>query len=140
MINQLLKLGALLATGRFLRLRIKGLLILLAVWAILWFVHSEFVSYVELSDDRSWVLQASILKLLLYTASVAVYVWLVERPLWPKRVQIPPPASRPADRTAPQSDPAAGHTTVNRAAQDDGFDFLRNKPKLRGSTDKKLNK
>ena len=51
MINQLLKLGALIATGRFFKQRWRGVLAVLGVWLALWLVHGEFVRYVELSGD-----------------------------------------------------------------------------------------
>jgi len=136
MINQLLKLGALIATGRFLKPRLKGLLILLVVWVTLWFLHSEYVSYVELSDDRRWVLQASILKLVLYVFSVACYVLLVERPLWPKVVAV----TEPSHKQAPSQPAKPGNVNPGETQTDDGFDFLRRKRKLKGSTEKLLNK
>lgn len=121
MINQLLKLGALIATGRFFKQRWRGVFAVFAVWLALWIVHGEFVRYVELSGDTRYVLHASIAKLVVYALSIAVYVWRVERPLWPKTTPAPaaplpssqhkPAATRPA--TLPQGD--------------DGFDFLRRK-------------
>src|SRR5690554_1773796 len=107
MINQMLKLGALIATGRFLKQRIRGLLGILLVWVILWFVHSEFVSYVELSGDTRYVLHASIVKLLLYALSIGIYVWRVERPLWPKPVAVADmPAAAKASKNSKPSTPA----------------------------------
>lgn len=127
MINQLLKLGALVATGRFLKPRIGGLLWVIAAWFALWFVHGEFVSYVQLSGDTRYVLHASLLKTLLYALSIGAYVLFVERRLWPKRVVIPPvkAAEKPA---APKAAPVPSHPP---APGGDGFDFLRDKPTLR---------
>jgi hypothetical protein len=125
MFTQLLKVGALIATGRFLRPRIKGLLWIAAIWLLLWFVHSEYVSYVQLSGDSSFVMQASLIKTGLYGLSIAVYVLLVERKLWPKPVKIPPPPA-----TTPQ--PVA---RVRMNAEDDGFNFLRDKPKLKATSE-----
>lgn len=118
MINQLLKLGALIATGRFFKQRWRGVLAVAAVWIVLWVVHGEFVRYVELSADTRYVLHASILKLVVYALSIAVYVWRVERPLWPRT-------------PAPLSPPAGSHTATPKPVTltngDDGFDFLRRK-------------
>jgi hypothetical protein len=135
-INQFLRLGFLVVTGRFFKPRIKGLMLLAVIWLVLWFVHSEYVSYVELSNDRSLVLYASVAKLVLYALSVGCYVLMVERPLWPKPTKAPPPinASRPA--TAAPS-PA---TSRVMGEDDDGFDFLRRKGKLKSSREKLLNK
>lgn len=136
MITQLLKVGALIATGRFLKPRLKGLLWVLAVWLLLWFAHSEYVQYVELSGDTSFVLKASLLKTGLYALSIALYVLLVERKLWPKPVKMPPPhaprsAAANAATVAPQAAPAG---------EDDGFNFLRSKGKLRDKAEELLKK
>lgn len=134
MINQLLKLGALIATGRFLKPRLKGLLWVAAAWLLLWFVHSEYVAYVQLSGDTSFVLWAALIKTGLYALSIALYVLLVERPLWPKPVKMPPPH-------APAATPAApGTATPSPRSGDDGFDFLREKRKLRSQADDLLKK
>lgn len=138
MITQLLKVGALIATGRFLKPRLKGLLWVLAVWLLLWFVHSEYVQYVELSGDTSLVLKASLLKTGLYALSIALYVLLVERKLWPKPVKMPPPhASRSA---AAISAPATAAPKAAPTGEDDGFNFLRSKGKLRDKAEELLKK
>jgi hypothetical protein len=121
MLTQLLKFGALIATGRFLKQRWRGLLWVFGAWIVLWFVHGEFVSYVELSDDRRYVLHASLIKLALYALTVAMYVWRVERKLWPR-------ASAPAVAPSPAPNPAALQNPAPRRG-DDGFDFLRIKPR-----------
>lgn len=117
MLNQLLKFGMLIATGRFLKQRWRGVLAVLAVWLVLWVVHGEFVQYVELSGDTRYVLHASIAKLALYALSIAIYVWRVERPLWPKT-----PAPMTNIPALPQSTASKPATLANG---DDGFDFLR---------------
>ncbi len=118
MLNQLLKFGMLIATGRFLKQRWRGVLAVLAVWLVLWIVHGEYVRYVELSGDTQYVLHASLTKLAIYALTIVVYVWRVERPLWPKT-----PAAVPAltVTAAPQPKPGVP------ATGDDGFDFLRHR-------------
>lgn len=131
MINQLLKLGALVAIGRFLKPRVSGLLWVAAAWLALWFVHGEFVSYVQLSGDTRYVLHATLLKTTLYALSIGIYVLRVERRLWPRPVAIPPvvgTTSTPTARVAPKPVPRA---TQQPAPGDDGFDFLRDKPTLK---------
>ncbi len=122
MLNQLLKFGMLIATGRFLKQRWRGVLAIFAVWLVLWFVHGEFVSYVELSGDKRYVLHASLAKLALYALSIAVYVWCVERKLWPK-------TPVPAVSTAIAPTKPAPAKPARPAEGDDGFDFLRYKDK-----------
>jgi hypothetical protein len=127
MINQLLKLGALLATGRFFKQRWRGVLAVLAVWLALWVVHGEFVRYVELSGNTQYVLHASIAKLVVYALSIAAYVWRVERPLWPKTLA---PVAQAAAKPLAAPGKAAAVQAPAPAAGDDGFDFLRHrKPK-----------
>jgi hypothetical protein len=126
MINQLLKLGLFIATGRFLKPRVKGLLWVAAVWILLWFVHSEYVEYVQLSGDTSLVLKAALVKTGLYALSIALYVLLVERKLWPRPVAVPPP-----QKLSPQKTHTDAPATRQPRDGDDGFDFLRDKRKLR---------
>jgi len=122
MFTQLLKVGALIAIGRFFKPRFKGLLWIAAIWLLLWFVHSEYVSYVQLSGDTRFVMHATLIKTGLYGLSIAVYVLLVEHKLWPKPVKIPSP---------PTKTPAQPVVRVHINEEDDGFNFLRNKPKLK---------
>jgi hypothetical protein len=136
MLTQLLKVGALIATGRFLKPRLKGLLWVAAVWLVLWFVHSEYVEYVQLSGDTSLVLKASLLKTGLYALSIAVYVLLVERRLWPKPVKMPP-AHNSSVAAAVAAEPVRKALPTGA---DDGFDFLRSKRKLRNKADELLKK
>jgi len=131
MINQLLRLGALIATGRFLKPRLKGLLCIAVIWIVLWFAHSEYVSYVELSGDTSFVLKATLIKTGLYALSIALYVLLVERKLWPKPVRVTPVKKSAAQQVAPTALPQGN---------DDGFDFLRSKKKLKTPADTLLKK
>jgi hypothetical protein len=118
MLNQLLKFGMLIATGRFLKERWRGVLAVLAVWLVLWIVHGEFVQYVELSGNTQFVLHASLIKLAIYALTIVVYVWRVERPLWPKSLP-PVPASTATNASQPKS--------VVPTTADDGFDFLRHR-------------
>ena len=120
MLNQLLKFGMLIATGRFLKQRWRGVLAVLGVWLVLWVVHGEFVDYVELSGDTRYVLHASLIKLALYALSIAIYVWRVERPLWPK-------TTAPVETPAAQAKSSSTNTPAKSLAptNDDGFDFLR---------------
>lgn len=136
MINQFLRLGILVVTGRFFKPRIKGVILLAVVWIVLWFVHSEYENYVELSGDRSLVLYASVAKVVLYALSVGAYVFFVERPLWPKPTKAPPPAHTARGETASPS--STEPRTVEEG--DDGFDFLRRKGKLKSPREKLLNK
>ena len=128
MITQFLKVGFLIASGRFLKPRWKGLLWIIGIWLVLRFVHAEFISYVALSGDSRYVLHASLLKMLLYALTLGIYVWKVERPLWPKPTALTTP-------TAPVTS-----AMVSLPKGDDGFDFLRDKEKLRTRAEQLLDK
>ncbi|MEY4640234.1 MAG: hypothetical protein RLZZ227_228 [Pseudomonadota bacterium] len=123
MLNQLMKFGMLIATGRFLKQRWRGVLAVLGVWLVLWVVHGEFIRYVELSGNTRYVLQASLLKLALYAFSIGVYAWRVERPLWPKAPAAVTALSPAA--SAPRQLPAPTRQAAPQSESDDGFDFLR---------------
>lgn len=127
MLTQFLKVGFLIATGRFLKPRFKGLLWVIGIWLVLRFVHAEFVSYVALSGNTRYVLHASLAKLLLYAITLGIYVWKVERPLWPKRVAV-------------IDTPTANSPMTALPKGDDGFDFLRTKEKLRTRAEQLLDK
>jgi hypothetical protein len=129
MITQFLKVGFLIASGRFLKPRFKGLLWILGIWLVLRFVHAEFVSYVALSGDTRYVLHATLLKTLLYALTLGIYVWKVERPLWPKATVLPITPGIATNSPLPAPPKA-----------DDGFDFLRDKEKLRTRTEQLLDK
>src|SRR5688572_6427363 len=129
MITQFLKVGFLIASGRFLKPRWKGLLWIIAIWLVLRFIHAEFVSYVALSGDTRYVLHATLLKMFLYALTLGVYVWKVERPLWPK------PTTLAATPTA-----STTSALVSLPKGDDGFDFLRDKEKLRTRAEQLLDK
>ncbi|MES2625993.1 MAG: hypothetical protein V4628_11995 [Pseudomonadota bacterium] len=129
MITQFLKVGFLIASGRFLKPRWKGLLWIIAIWLVLQFSHAEFVSYVELSGDTRYVLHASLLKVLLYALMIGIYVLKVERPLWPKTIPLSKMPTVPTNTSL-----------VALPKGDDGFDFLREKEKLRTRAEQLLDK
>jgi hypothetical protein len=120
----LLKIGALIAAGRFLKPRLKGLLILAAFWFLVSFLHSEYRSYVELSGNADYLITASLTKIVLYVLAFFFYVLSTERKI--------------LQRT--QQDIEVRTTQERASGQDDGFDFLREKKKLQDSAEQLLNK
>jgi predicted membrane protein len=127
MLNNLLKIGALVVTGRFLKPRIKGLLVLLAFWFVIRLLHAEYISYVELSADTSFLWQASLLKIVLYVLGFVIYFFSVERRLLLESKNL-------KDEKLMQ----ARNEHIER--DDDGFNFLREKPKLENKADQLLRK
>lgn len=151
MINQLLKISVLVVTGRFLKPRLRALLLLAAVWFTITWLHGEYVDYVSLSGDTRFYLYASLIKLVAYVLAFLSYFLLVERRILlasrtPKRnpgkrmnmskAFSSSPANPPNLLNSPTS-PTSPNLPVIQAG-DDGFDFLRHKRKLESSTDKIL--
>lgn len=124
MLKSLFRLSVIFVTGAFLKPRIKGLLILLAFWALLWFLQSEYLSYVDYSGDADYVLQASIIKVGLILFSLLIYTLLVERRIYTQRIKT---RKAVAEITA-------------EVAQGDGFDAIRRKRTLKGKSDQLLGK
>lgn len=119
-----LKIGALIALGRFLKPRVKGLLVLVVFWFIISFLHDEYESYVELSGNTDFLVTAALAKIALYLVGFAIYVLVVERKI--------------LKRTATQIQ--AQQIQERPSGEDDGFDFLREKKKLSTQADKLLDK
>jgi len=119
-----LKIGAFIALGRFLKPRLKGLLVLVVFWVIISFLHDEYESYVELSGNTDYLVTAALAKIALYLIGFALYVLIVERKI--------------LKRTATQIQ--AQQIQERPPGEDDGFDFLREKKKLSNQADKLLEK
>ena len=119
-----LKIGALIALGRFLKPRLKGLLTLVVSWLVISFLHGEYESYVELSGNTDYLVPAALAKIGLYLFCFGIYVLVVER--------------RILRRTAKEIE--AQQIQERPSGQDDGFDFLREKKTLQNPADKLLDK
>lgn len=122
MLKSLFRLSVIFVTGAFLKPRIKGLLILIAFWALLWFLQSEYLNYVDYSGDANYVLQASIIKVGLILFSLSMYVLLIERRIYRNKANKEP------------------EEFTDKRIQGDGFDAIRRKKKLRGHSEQLLNK
>jgi len=119
-----LKIGAFIVTGRFLKPRLKGLLVLIAFWFLVSFLHGEYRDYVEMSGNTDYVISAALTKIGLYVLGFIVYVFTIER--------------RILNRT--QAEIKRKVEVDNPRHQDDGFDFIRQKKKLENPADKLLHK
>ena len=119
-----LKLGALIALGRFLKPRLKGLIALLVFWLIVSFLHGEYESYVELSGNTEYLVTAALAKIGLYVLGFVIYVISGER--------------RILRRTAKEIE--AQQIQERPGGEDDGFDFLRQKKNLQNPAEKLLDK
>ena len=122
MLNQLLKLGVVITLGMWLKHRLQGLLVLIAVLTVAWIGHNEYLSYIEQSGNKEFLALSYAIKWAVYIIGVLLYYLLVER-----RIARDPTANRNEIRD-----------TVNIETKDDGFDFLRKKKKLDSQSDKLL--
>lgn len=122
MLNQLLKLGVVITLGMWLKHRIRGLLILIAVLAVAWVSHNEYLSYIAQSGNKEFLELSYVTKWGVFIIGVLLYYFLVER-----RIARDPTVNR-----------NEFHDTVNIEPKGDGFDFLRKKKKLDSQSDKLL--
>jgi hypothetical protein len=127
MLKSIFRLSVMVITGAFLKPRIKGLLILLGFWLLLWFLQSEYLSYVDYTGDANFVLYVSLIKVGLILFSLLVYGLVIERRIF-------------RNKNLPTASVDAGKNLNPLNAQDDGFDFIRQKKKLRGKSDQLLDK
>lgn len=121
---KLLKIGAFIMAGRFLKPRLKGLISLIIFWFVLRFLHAEYLSYVELSDDTQYLIAAALTKIALYLLAFLIYVFMVERKILLRT----------------QREIESRQQQESNSTEDDGFDFIRHKKKLDGSAEKLLGK
>tara|TARA_R110000772_G_scaffold71427_7_gene156603 strand:+ start:1863 stop:2237 length:375 start_codon:yes stop_codon:yes gene_type:complete len=124
MLNNLLKLSALVITGRFLKPRFKGLLILIVFWLLVRLLHAEYISYVQLSADTSYLWQAALIKITLYIVGFCAYFMIVER-----RILLHSKLEQEEQKNQ-----------LLLAGEDDGFNFLRAKKKLSSKSEQLLRK
>ncbi|MDA9909036.1 hypothetical protein N9E57_00760 [Gammaproteobacteria bacterium] len=121
---KLLKIGAFIMAGRFLKPRLKGLIALIAFWLVLRFLHAEYLSYVELSNDTQYLVTAALTKIILYVFAFLIYVFITERKILLRS----------------QREIESRHRQEFSSTEDDGFDFIRQKKKLDSSAEKLLGK
>ena len=126
MLNQILRITVITSVWLWLKPRWRALLAFIASIVIISIAHREYVNYVEISGNQSFLVWSYILKWSALLICILVY-WLVsawgigmKKPVTPKSSAEP---ARPASGTE---------------GQDDGFDFLRRKKKLLSQADKLL--
>ena len=87
-------------------------------------IYTEYISYVELSTDTSFLWQASLLKIVLYVLGFAFYFFVFERRLLLE------------SKIGQEEKLIQSHIE----SSDDGFNFLRKKQKLDSESDQLLRK
>jgi len=119
-LNQLLKFTLVSSLLVWLRPRWRGLLALGAAVVLVHLLHGEYLGYVELSGDRSLLVWSYVIKwAVLILAALAYLLFVVSG----------------SGRGAPMPPRAGARKARQPARVDDGFDFLRDKKKLRSRAD-----
>ena len=124
MFNQLLKFTLITTVWFWLKPRWRGLLILSVFVVLVNMLHGEYVSYVEISGDQTFLVWSYIVKWTLLGLSFLVYFLFGA-----VGVKVKPPVESKTE--AKSSDSANSIHNKN-----DGFDFLRNKKHLESRADK----
>lgn len=121
MLNQLLKFTLVSSLLFWLKPRWKGLLALAGAVVLVHIIHGEYLGYVELSDDRAFLVWSYVLKWIALLAAVLLYLFL----------------SLSGARKASSPLSLDGKTPGEKTAipADDGFDFLREKKQLKNRAD-----
>ena len=123
MLNQLLKFTLVSSLLLWLKPRWKGLLALCVSVILVHVIHGEYLGYVELSDDRSFLVWSYVLKWLALLAAVVVYlISILSGP-------------RKAGTRAGNGRIARAPDEQVTGPDDDGFDFLRHKAELKNRAD-----
>ncbi|NQX89137.1 MAG: hypothetical protein HRT77_10790 [Halioglobus sp.] len=123
MLNQLLKFTLVSSLLLWLRPRWKGLLVLCVSVLLVHIMHAEYLGYVELSGDRSFLVWSYVLKWLVLILAVVIYLFFVlsgSRKVEPDKAKWREPLA-------------------NQGTADDGFDFLRQKDQLKSRADMVIN-
>jgi hypothetical protein len=128
MLNQLLKFTLLSSLLLWLRPRWRSLLALVTLIVLVHVLHGEYLGYVELSQDRSFLVWSYFIKWFFLIAGVLVYLSFAVG------------GSAIAVATASGKGANKEHQAKPSAVSGDGFDFLRNKKYLQSRAEKILAK
>lgn len=124
MLNQLLKFTLVSSLLLWLRPRWKSLLALAGAVILVHVLHGEYLNYVELSGNDGFLVWSFALKWFALLAAVAVYIGYLLL------------GARGGTATRETTSADAPRPLPERAGQDDGFDFLRDKAQLQTRADK----
>lgn len=125
MLNQLLRFTLVSSALLWLRPRWRGLLALAGFVVLVHLLHGEYLRYVELSQNQSFLVWSYVIKWLALIIGVSVYVLFAFPSTNARARDKPDPA-----KTSPERKPVP--------PPDDGFDFLRRKKQLEGRAEKVL--
>ena len=126
MLQALLKVAVFAALVRFLNLRWRSLLAVAFGIAVALLAHAEYLSYVELTDDTTYLFKSYWYKWAVIMLVVLLYTLTVELRL-----------RKPKMDTEEEFFPTPEKLTDNN--QDDGFDFIRQKERLMTRGERLLN-
>jgi hypothetical protein len=128
MFSQLLKITLFTSLWLWLKPRWRGLLALVVFIVLVTLGHREYLDYVQLSGDKEFLVWSFLVKWVLIALGLLAYFLLVV--MWPT------PVKGKAVKAGKNKSEVTGVSTG--AAQDDGFDFLRQKKQLQSRAEKLL--
>jgi len=124
MLNQLLKFTLISSLLLWLKPRWRSLLAFCVLVILVHVLHGEYLGYVELTGDRSFLIWSYIVKWMALIAGLLIYILYT--------------ISGPKARTlgAKESKIRKEYPTKSNPIADDGFDFLREKKHLQNRAEK----
>jgi len=128
MLNQLLRFTLVSSVLLWLRPRWRGLLVLAAFVVMVHLLHGEYLRYVELSQNQSFLVWSYGIKWLALVIGVSVYMLFAFPSSGNRNRMKMGAAQEPSDRQP------------DATVADDGFDFLRRKKSLESRAEKVLSK
>ncbi len=128
MLNQLLKFTVITSIWFWLKPRWRALLAFVVSIVIITVLHREYVNYVEISGNQTFLVWSYILKWSALLICILVY-WLVSA--WGIGVK---------KSAATKSEPGLAKPVQKQEGPDDGFDFIRRKKRLNSQAEKLLGK
>lgn len=127
MLNHLLKAGIYLKLALWIKPRFKGLVISFGLILITWLAHSEYLGYVDRSENNEFLEASYLIKWAIIILICIGYGFFTRK--------------RPKESSPDKQTVAKNTDTVKENInEDDGFDFLRGKARLDSKADKILKK
>lgn len=129
MLNGLLKLTLFAAVARWLKPRYRMLGITAIMLLAVNLAHSQYVEYVTITSNFDYLAISYLVKIVLWIAILASYYFITE-------VRIIVGSQQKGSSGQTPAKPVQGVGDKSTDVATDGFEFLRNKPKLESRADK----
>lgn len=134
MIHNLLRTGTFIIIALWLRQRWKGLIPTLISVFIIWMIHGEYLDYALHSNNKEYLELSYFLKWGLLTTVGTAYYLFIEKPII-RNIKL-----KSRSNSALSSNKSTKPADIKKLQEDDGFDFLRKKTRLKSRAEKILDK